>query len=306
MTTVSKDYRVSSPLAVATETVSPPDWIWEFVDRDMSESGQLRECRGASCVLLSARIPRATALAALELQQAVCALYISLTQRLEELRVPHAVRLWNFIPHIHARMGSRPEGILDRYMVFNAGRFAAYARCYGEEAAGPRSATATGIGHSGEDLLVHCLATPTPGAPVENPRQVPAYRYSSRRGPLPPCFARATIATLNGDRLLMVGGTASVRGEVSMHPGDLESQIAETLTNMSALVLGKADMTRSEAHNALSRYRTLRVYCTHRADLAKVQRAVEKSFNSLDGVEYVRADVCRRTLLVEIEGVASV
>ena len=28
--------------------------------------------------------------------------------------------------------------------------------------------------------------------PVENPRQIPAFRYSKRYGPIPPCFARAT------------------------------------------------------------------------------------------------------------------
>ncbi len=309
MTTAGTEYRVSSPLAVATETVSPPDWVWDLVDRSApassSTSGQVQDFRGADSVLLSACIPGATSLGALQLQQSVCTLYLSLTQRLESLHFPHAVRLWNFIPHIHARMGSRSEGILDRYMVFNAGRYAAYARWYGETGTGPRSATATGIGHSGEDLLVHCLATRTPGIAVENPRQVPAYRYSLRRGPLPPCFARATVATLDGDRLLMVGGTASVRGEMSVHPGDLEAQFAETLTNMAALIVGKAEMTKQEIQTALSRYRTLRVYCAHSSDVAMVRRGVQRSFASLDSVEYVRADVCRRTLLVEIEGVAS-
>lgn len=310
MTMILKDVRVATPRVPAVESVSPPGWVWGIVggtgaaEEPLGRSGEPRESRGNGCVLLSARVANVTSLHALEFQHAVCSLYESLTARLNASACPHAVRLWNFIPRIHTRMGTRDGGILDRYMVFNAGRFAAYMRWYGESGAGPRSATATGIGHSGDDLVVHCLAAGAPGVAVENPRQVPAYRYSTKRGPLPPCFARATRTTLNDERVLLVGGTSSVRGESSVHPGDLDAQVGETLTNMAALVLGKSEITDREESRALECYRSLRVYCVHGTDLSRVARTVEARFRGLEAVEYVRADVCRRTLLVEIEGVA--
>src|SRR5204863_3797675 len=134
---------------------------------------------------------------------------------------------------------------LSRYMVFNAGRFAALrgagaAPGTGEDVLLP---TATGVGHHQRDLLVCCLALASPGKPVENPRQVPAYRYSARYGPLPPCFARAMEVVLpSGVRRtgrtpsLLIGGTASVVGEDSLHAGDLGLQFEETCANLRSLI----------------------------------------------------------------------
>src|SRR6187455_2321525 len=108
---------------------------------------------------------------------------------------------------------------LTRYMVFNAGRFAALEELHGGRGELERSvASATGVGHKGEDLHVHCLATRAGGRAVENPRQVPAYRYSTRYGPVPPCFARATEVASYGSRTLLVAGTSAVQGEDSTHP----------------------------------------------------------------------------------------
>ena len=241
-------------------------------------------------------------MSALDLQRAVCTLYLDIASRLGELGARHAVRFWNFIPRIHARMGSRDGGILDRYMVFNAGRYAAYVRWHGQKDVGGQAATATGIGHSGNDLVVHCLSGARAGEPIENPRQVPAYRYSRRRGPMPPCFARATLVGSARSPVLLVGGTASVLGEQSVHLGDVRAQALETFWNMAALVGGNGrERTRREA---LARYRTLRIYAVLGSDASVVRSLAAEHFPSVEVVECVRADVCRRTLLVEIEGTA--
>ena len=85
---------------------------------------------------------------------------------------------------------------LDRYMVFNAGRYDAYARWYGTPRAFNHApATASAVGVQGADLSIFCLAAQTPGTPIENPRQTPSWRYSTRYGPKPPCFARATVVS---------------------------------------------------------------------------------------------------------------
>ena len=128
---------------------------------------------------------------------------------------------------------------LNRYMVFNAGRFSAYLEWYGETASFEQTvATATGIGHASDDLVVHVLAGRMRGLHVENPRQRQAYCYTPRHGPLPPCFARATVAygEKGMEPLILVGGTASVRGEDSVHHDDVGAQVEETLDNIEAVL----------------------------------------------------------------------
>ena len=69
-------------------------------------------------------------------------------------------------------------------------------------------------------------------SPLENPRQVPAYRYSRRYGLRPPCFARAT----KFESTLFIGGTASIIGEDSRHAAAIVAQTEETLSNLRALI----------------------------------------------------------------------
>ena len=38
--------------------------------------------------------------------------------------------------------------------------------------------TATGVGHQGPDLVVHCFLGKRKGFELENPRQIPAYRWA--------------------------------------------------------------------------------------------------------------------------------
>jgi chorismate lyase/3-hydroxybenzoate synthase len=148
----------------------------------------------------SVSIPEASHLSAAALEQAVTDAYQALAGALTQAGC-HPVRFWNFIPGIHAAMdveggdiGREAAHPRDRYMVFNAGRFAAFASAYGSPAAFSRSLpTASAVGVREGPLVIHALGLDAAGAPLENPRQVPAYSYSRRYGPLPPCFARATL-----------------------------------------------------------------------------------------------------------------
>jgi chorismate lyase/3-hydroxybenzoate synthase len=223
------------------------------------------------------------------------------------LPAPHPVRFWAFIPGIHAAIG---QG-LDRYMAFNAGRFSAYsAWCGGREAFSRCVATASAVGIGGDRLLLHCLSARTPGLPFENPRQVPAYRYSRRYGPLPPCFARATSIEASGRRLLLVGGTASIRGEDSLHVGQLLPQTMETLRNMASLVGASCEPACSEPaaplDDWLGRFRELRVYRPRVADSERILDAIVPYFAGVGRIEVLQAELCRPELLVELEGVADV
>src|SRR5205814_10312109 len=100
---------------------------------------------------------------------------------------------------------------------------------------------ASGVGHDRQDLVIHALGACAPAAPISNPRQIAPYRYSRRFGPLPPCFARATLLRdQHSATLLLVGGTASIRGEDSVHAENLKQQTRETLENLACLVASAA------------------------------------------------------------------
>lgn len=258
--------------------------------------------------LVRARVAEAAAMNPARFQEATTEAYAAIRGQLAARRVGCPVRFWNFIPFI----GLRCEDQRDRYMVFNAGRHAAYVAWFDNGGGnGWRIPTASAVGHEGNDLLIYALAAETAGRAVENPRQIPAYHYSPRYGPLPPCFARATIARFHpgGPERVLVGGTASVVGEDSRHIGDLDRQIRETFGNLASLARAAAGGGGGDGADArawLARFRELLVYHVRDEDRDRVLDMIRASFPSLRRVQFVRATVCRPELLVEIEGLADV
>jgi chorismate lyase/3-hydroxybenzoate synthase len=285
----------------------PPGWLTsafrsaasELVPKN-GEGLELRVVEQPEMSLCSCRVPGASRMSAELLRSATRQAYLEVCRALSASSAGHMVRLWNFIPGIHAGMGNG----LDRYRVFNQGRYEALAEWFGgEEAFGRSLATATGVGHSGRDLLIHALASTAAGTPVENPRQYPAYRYSARYGPRPPAFARATVASLPMfGRVVLVGGTASVLREDSVHHGDLAAQLEETFTNLGALLEAAAAVT---GPAPFSRFIHLRAYFLKGEDEAQVRSAMVERVPRGCAVELVRANLCRPELLVEVEGVAT-
>lgn len=290
-----------------TDVFSPPVWpgsstpMTAWSDRRdisspvFSDDSPLDLARYSTVIRGAGSMDRAT------LEQSVRSAYLALLRSLGH-RVPW--RFWNYIPSLHSEVG---PGI-SRYMAFNAGRYSAISEWLG----GPREierrvATATGVGHTGQDLAIYCLAGLKPGTPVENPRQTPSYRYSARYGPVPPCFARATIVDAPAGRTTLIGGTASVRGEHSTYEGDLAGQIQETLANIAALIrmTCTGDCDPSPGDRAwLGRMRSLRTYCVPSLDPALVDRVISPHFPASARREFVSATICRPELLIEIEGTA--
>jgi chorismate lyase / 3-hydroxybenzoate synthase len=255
--------------------------------------------RAASRVLavISTAVTGARAMSRERLRAAVGDAYIAIGRALTALgRVP--IRFWNFVPDPGEPMG---DG-LDRYMVFNAGRFDGYTQWLGSSNEfGRLLPTASAVGVISDDLVVYCLASDMRGTPVENPRQKPAYKYSRRFGPMPPCFSRATIAAVNGERRLLVGGTASIVGEDSLHEGDVAAQLEETFRNLEALIDAAGE---DSSTTALSRLVDLRVYVARPEDVPAVAAALSTRCPRAR-VDLAVARVCRPELLVEIEGVAA-
>jgi hypothetical protein len=105
----------------------------------------------------------------------------------------------------------------------------------------------------------------------------------------------------------MIGGTASVVGEDTLHPGEIQAQIDETLRNLAALIrVGLPEGPNAHpSENVLGFVRHLRVYYVRDEDWQTIDRAMRESFAGVREIEYTRATLCREGLVVEIEGVAS-
>ena len=217
--------------------------------------------------------------------------YRRLFRLLDAQGLPHLWRAWNYMPNIHGEQDG-----LERYRQFNLGRGDAFEHC-------ARSVTeqvpaACALGMSGGPLSVAFLCGATPLVPIENPRQVSAYRYPSHYGPRSPTFSRAALAYLDAQELFFVSGTASIVGHESLHEGDVAAQTRETLDNIAAVLDEAAE--RSPAGRFAPRDLTYRAYVRHAADVDAVRREVVARLGP-SPVQYVQADVCRRELLVEIE-----
>jgi chorismate lyase/3-hydroxybenzoate synthase len=246
-----------------------------------------------------------------ELRSRVADAYIATGEAISSRRY-HPIRFWNFVPG----PGDEMAPGLDRYMVFNTGRYDAYARGDGTARAFSHTlATASAVGVQSSDLAIFCLASQTPGTPIENPRQTPSWQYSTRYGPKPPCFARATMVSHARERRLLIGGTASIVGEDSRHVGDPGAQVEETIANLSALIAaamtarGTDGVNRpvgpTSGNDAIGRLSEVRVYVARAGDAALVRALVVARCPGMTRLEMTLSQICRPELLVEIEGVAA-
>lgn len=197
----------------------------------------------------------------------------------------HVQRLWNYLGDIN-----RGEHDNERYKAFCVGRARGMRTMFAE---GYPAATA--IGHHGDPdrLQVYCLASAAAGQRVENPRQVSAWRYPRQYGPTPPSFARAMLLPQRDG--LAISGTASIVGHQSCHAGDLDAQLRETLVNIRALLDGAG------FDDGLDARALLKVYVRHRQHVDAVLAFLDAHAPQAQRLVLI-GDICRRELLVEIDG----
>ncbi|PJJ96711.1 pteridine-dependent deoxygenase [Lysobacteraceae bacterium NML91-0213] len=220
--------------------------------------------------------------------------YAAMVAHVGASAMPHLLRIWNYFDAI-----TLGEGDAERYRRFCVGR----ADGLGAFDLG-RLPAATAIGRcDGERVLqVYWLSAREPGIPVENPRQVSAYRYPRQYGPQPPSFARAMLPADGHVMPLLLSGTAAVVGHASQHDGELLAQIEETFANFDAL-LDNARGHRPGLPQAFGPGTRLKVYVRDRADLPLVADALQQRFGDRVPRVILHAAVCRRELAVEIDGV---
>lgn len=302
-----------APALVRVQLPERPAWL-EALSADLcaepvpwGERHSLEIAEAPGFAILRAVVVAAADLDDDALRMAVREAYTRIGRLLRE----HALfpwRFWNYVPEIR-----KPATIgANRYQVFNAGRCEGYRDWFGQALPG-RVPAASAVGHTKPSLVIDLLAGRAPGVAVENPRQVPAYRYSQRWGALPPCFSRAMALPVplpeQRERCALVSGTSSVVGEDSRHPHELHAQIRETCTNLATLsAVASGGNTRdsgvsTEPEAALSRFRELRVYVVRDCDVDGVATAFASRFPRLERLEIAVADLCRDELLLEAEGV---
>jgi len=105
-----------------------------------------------------------------------------------------------------------------------------------------------------------------------------------------------------GEVALFVSGTASIVGHESVHLGDVQAQLAETLTNLRTVIAEAG--RRTTARFSLEDTEPV-VYVRHPADApglrAQLAAALGESSRFMRQAVFLEADICRAELLVEIE-----
>lgn len=206
---------------------------------------------------------------------------------------PYILRIWNYFARINDG-----DGDDERYRQFCVGRARAVDAAFN---APPPAATAIGTDGEPHWLDVIALCSKRPGIALENPRQTPAWQYPREFGPVSPGFSRAAVVGAGDEQRLLVSGTASIVGHVSLHRGDISAQVDETFANLAALL--DIASARSDRVFTLDGCESMRVYVRHREDLARAQTAVARHIQHPERVLFLRGDVCRRELDIELEGV---
>lgn len=220
---------------------------------------------------------------------------------------PSPVRFWNYVPDL-LRPVRNDQSV---YQCFNGARHEAFKDWFGTQDITRQVVAASAVASCDNTLHLQALAHRSKPVAIENPRQRPAYRYSPRYGEVPPSFARATLVPdeTHSSAMIITAGTASVRGEDSVHHGNLTGQLQETETNLASLVTAAAtdgdspgyagsDSALVEINKA---YGHVRAYVVRRSDEPLVVHFLRERFIGATSMEIVHAQLCRPELLVEVE-----
>lgn len=211
---------------------------------------------------------------------------------------PHFLRIWN---HVFA-INEEYEG-LERYKRFSRGRYQALSELGYHFDGDLPAASATGLTSPG--IWIYFVASRIPAISIENPRQVSAFHYPERYGPRSPSFARGSVVGWPDAWQVFLSGTASIVGHETRHPGDVLAQLDETVLNMAA-VMKKAATIHGVQPQGIEQLTSVKIYLRDRRDLDRVRERLAPHLSPGASTIWVEADICRRDLLLEIEGIADI
>lgn len=220
--------------------------------------------------------------------------YLEIFEFADRMGCRHLLRAWNYLPRIN-----EAEQGLERYRCFNVGRHEAFAQA-GRSISEENVPAASVLGCSSGPMAIYFIASRRAGKPVDNPRQLTAYKYPEQYGPRSPIFVRAMQTNFGEQQCLFVSGTASIIGHETVHAGSAGQQTQETLRNIRTL-LSQAYPS-GTADGGTGRM-LLKAYVRHAQDMEQVRAHVEQEFGAVQQTVYLLSDICRTDLLLEIEGV---
>ena len=200
------------------------------------------------------------------------------------------VRAWNYFSRINEGAGDQ-----ERYRQFSVGRAESFEASGLADVQSPPG-TAIG-GPAGSPLTVVLLASRHPCQLVENPRQMSAFQYPADYGPRSPKFSRGGVLSLPCGGLFLISGTAAIVGHSSCETEGVEEQAGETFRNLESLLRSAG------LNDDLAALDAVRVYLRESGDLDAVRPLVESRLGREMHVTYLKGDICRRELDLEIDGV---
>lgn len=215
-------------------------------------------------------------------------------QMLAASRGLHLYRVWNYVPRINA-----PSEGFENYRAFCQGRSLAFEEMLGA-AFSNRLPSASAVGTDDHFLSLIFVCGAAAPRHVENPEQVPAYRYPAEHGPRAPSFSRATVAPIAGRAFTFISGTSAIKGHATVAPGAFRDQLDCTIDNLR--LVSREAGAGEDLGATTAKIRHFKIYLRHAADFAAARARLEKDLlRPTDRVSYLRSDICRAALSVEIE-----
>ena len=234
--------------------------------------------------------------------------------KLEGLSLDHVIRQWNYVEDI-AHLED-PLRATQNYQIFNDVR----AKYYNKASFPHGYPAATGIGMNTGGVIIGVTAVSESDRvevkAIRNPRQIDAHQYSGKvlmgkaTGIMgercTPKFERGKMVVLDGTSNMYVSGTASIVGEKTLYPDDVEKQTVTTIENIFKL-FSRENQEELGVNFDVSQieFSHLRIYVKHQADFPKVEAVCKSMLNSKSSL-FLVSDICREDLLVEIEGIFSI
>jgi enamine deaminase RidA (YjgF/YER057c/UK114 family) len=235
----------------------------------------------------------------------------------EGLTMDHLVRQWNYIPEI-LKTSVENGRTYQNYQLFNDIRQYHYG-IYKRNGIYP---AATGIGMDTGPVTIDFMAVrpndSTVTAGLKNPNQTNAYQYGQEvlvGSPLKeneikkaPLFERAKYIGSAAEGLVFISGTASIAGEQTIGLNDVAEQTNITINNISNLTSEanlKSIGIASKQSSAVPTYLRVYVKNTCPEDRNTIKKICTQRYGDIP-ILYVKADICRDNLLVEIEGEAEI
>jgi len=220
------------------------------------------------------------------------------------------VRQWNYIEQIFGFQQIELQ-MRQNYQLFNEVR-SDYYSTYRTILDFP---AATGIGTAFHGVTIECLAVIADEnlriVPISNPKQLNSFKYGQtvlKGEPLknktinqPPLFERAKLIVTGLNSRVFISGTASIVGQETIGMGDVIKQTQVTIENIELLT---SEINLKSHYPELliypDKYAYVRVYVKNEEDIPTVKVICQKHFGKVP-MSFVKADICRDDLLVEIE-----